>query len=169
MKETLFASITGLITLSFGIVSRDHKEESVSGFRVIPISDYEHGYSNFESMVLLTRAELDTFLEGTSLQAGMRWNGREPFLKAIGAARLDFAREALVLIRHTEGSGSVQIVFDPPHLDQMTLVCTIRRHEPGIGTADMAYYCYALAVSRKNVTQVQVRVEGRSPVILPVL
>ena len=76
---------------------------STQSFRVIPIQKREHGYSNFESIVLMSKNDLDSFLTATSAQTG--WNNRQEFEEALLNAKLDFSKEALVLLRHTEGSG----------------------------------------------------------------
>ncbi len=129
------------------------KKETASSFRTINIPQREFGYSHFDSMAITTSEDFDAFLEETS-QLG--WNNRQEFVDALRNARIDFNQEALVLLRHTEGSGSVQVSFETPVLKDKTLLCEIRG-EPlrGAGTADMAYYCFALAVSKSLVNQVQ--------------
>src|ERR1041385_612260 len=123
-------------------------------FRVIPIPKRENGYSNFESVALNTKADLDSFLAGTSTQPG--WNSRQAFADALQHANIDFAHEALVLLRHTEGSGSVRVTFETPNLVDHKLVCQIRGNALlGVGTMDMAYYCFAVVVSRSVVSQVE--------------
>ena len=143
-------------------------------FRVIPIPKRENGYSNFESVVFNTKAEFETFLAGTSRQVG--WNGRQAFADALQNANIDFTREALVLLRHSEGSGSVRVTFETPTLVDRKLVCQIRgKALTGGGTMDMAYYCFAVVVSRSLVSEVELRaVEGGfkernlTPIVFPI-
>jgi len=125
-------------------------------FRLISIPNREHGYGNFESIALNTKADFDSFIAGTSRQGG--WNSRAAFVDALRNANIDFTREALVLLRHTEGSGSVRVTFETPTLVDHKLVCQIRgKALTGGGTMDMAAYCFAVVVSRSAVTEVELR------------
>jgi hypothetical protein len=128
-------------------------KESAVPFRTINIYQREFGYSNFESMAITTGEDLNAFLEEMS-QLG--WNNRQAFVDALRNAKIDFNHEALVLLRHTEGSGSVGVSFETPVLQGKTLICEIRGEPPlGAGTADMAYHCFAIAVSKSLVDKVQ--------------
>jgi len=125
-------------------------------FRVVPIPKRENGYGNFESVAFNTKAEFDSFIAGTSKQPG--WNSRQVFVDALQNAGIDFTRESLVLLRHDEGSGSVQVTFETPTLLGRKLVCQIRgKALTGGGTMDMAYYCFAVVVSRSAVSEVELR------------
>ena len=143
--------------------------EGSQSFRIVPIPKREHGYSNFESTAILSENDLDSFLKKASVKDGMGWNDRKGFEDALDGAKLDFAKEALVLLRHTEGSGSNQVTFEIPALKAKRLVCSIKRKEADIGTADMAYYCFALAVAKSAVEAVELRVEDREPIVLPLV
>jgi hypothetical protein len=129
-------------------------------FRVIPIPNRENGYSNFESIAFDTKAEFESFLARTSKQVG--WNSRKLFADALQNANIDFAREVLVLLRHNEGSGSVRVTFETPILVDGKLICRIRgKSLTGGGTMDMAYYCFAVVVSRSLINEVELRdIEG---------
>jgi hypothetical protein len=143
-------------------------------FRVIAIPNKETGYSNFESVAFNTKAEFESFRAGTSKQLG--WNSRQAFADALHDAKIDFTREALVLLRHTEGSGGVRVNFETPTLIDRKLVCQIRgKALRGAGTADMAYYCFAVVVSRSLIDEVELRaVEGGfkerelAPIVFPI-
>ena len=149
--------------------------DSTQSFRTIPIPKRENGYSNFASVAFVSKAALDSFLADTSTQIG--WNNRQEFGDALLNAKIDFSKEALVLLRHTEGSGSVQVTFETPILKDRHLLCEIRGRPipPGYGgTTDMAYYCFAVAVSKAQVSQVELQaVEGGfsarrlAPIVLP--
>jgi len=151
-------------------------DESAESFRIIPIPTREHGYRNFKSIVFRSQQDLDSFLADKSTQSG--WNNRQIFEDAVRNAKLDFSKEALVLLRHTEGSGSVKVTFEKPVLKGRNLLCEIRGTSipPGYGgTADMAYYCFAVAVSKAQVSQVELQaIEGGfsarrlAPIILPI-
>jgi hypothetical protein len=135
---------------------------TTQSFRTISIQKKENGYGNFASIAFTSQRDLDSFLKETSTQIG--WNNRQEFEAALRNAKVDFTEEALVLLRHTEGSGSVQVTFETPVLEDRKLLCKIRGRPipPGHGgTADMAYYCFAIAVSKSAVSQVEFQaVEG---------
>ena len=168
-----------LSCLLFAILSSAGQltNKSTQSFRIIPIPNREHGYDNFASIVLMTEKDLDSFLTDTSAQIG--WNNRQEFEDALRNAKLDFTQEALVLLRHTEGSGTVQVTFETPILQDGKLRCEIRGKSipPGYGgTADMAFYCFAVAVSKSQVSQVELQaIEGGfsarrlAPIVLPII
>jgi hypothetical protein len=135
------------------------KHQSASAFRTINIYQRELGYSYFDSMAITSSQDLEAFLAEIPQQIG--WNNRQGFIDALRTAKIDFNQEALVLLRHDEPSGSVSVSFKTPVLKDKTLVCEIRG-EPlrGLGTADMAYHCFALAVSKLLVNQVQLNAMG---------
>ncbi len=155
---------------------RQSTNSGAQAFRTIPIQKRETGYSNFASIAFMSKDDLDSFLKNTSTQLG--WNNRQEFEDALRNAKLDFTKEALVLLRHTEGSGSVQVTFETPILQARKLLCEIRGKPipPGYGgTADMAYYCFAVAVSKSAVSQVELQaVEGGfserrlQPIVFPI-
>ncbi|HYF51211.1 MAG TPA: hypothetical protein VEJ63_17480 [Planctomycetota bacterium] len=127
-------------------------------YRSIDVPQQEHGYQNFESKVIKTQAELDAFLKNP----GEAWNERKKFEEGLKAPKIDFEKEALVLLRHTEGSGSVQVTFEKPKLEGTTLKCKVSRKEPEIGTADMAYYTFALVVDKTKVKKVEFTSAGKT-------
>jgi hypothetical protein len=110
-------------------------------------------------MAITSSQDLEAFLAEIPQQIG--WNNRQGFIDALRNAKIDFNQEALMLLRHDEPSGSVSVSFKTPVLKDKTLVCEIRG-EPlrGLGTADMAYHCFALAVSKLLVNQVQLNAKG---------
>ncbi len=124
----------------------------------------------------MSQKDLDSFLTDKSRQMG--WNQRQAFEDALRNAKLDFSKEALVLLRHTEGSGSVKVAFETPVLKGRKLLCEIKGKPipPGYGgTADMAYYCFALAVSKAHVSEVELQAtqggfstRRLAPIVLPI-
>src|SRR6266403_1956230 len=98
----------------------------------------------------MSKNDLDSFLADKSTQPG--WTNKQEFEDALLNAKLDFSKEALVLLRHNEGSGSIQVTFETPTLQGTRLLCEIRGKPPqGLGTADLASYCFAVAVSKAQV------------------
>ncbi len=128
-------------------------------FRIVEIPKREHGYSNLKSMTIRSNAELKRLLQKIAGQGG--WNRRKDFEAAVSKAAANFKDETLVLLRHTEGSGSVQVSLAAPIFKDRALTCRIEREAPEEGTADMAYYCFALAVSRHRVKEVVLKARGR--------
>lgn len=153
--------------MHLGVCHRDTGRR-VQTIQNLPIPKEEHGYSNFESMVIATRDESNTFLATVSGGQDMGWNRRADFEKQIAQANLDFSKETLVLLRHTEGSGSIQISFRPPTVTGKRVMCHIDRIEPDFGTDDMAYYCFALAVDKAQIEEVELIVSGKDQILLPV-
>jgi hypothetical protein len=135
-------------------------------FRVVDIPTREHGYGNFKTQVISSQEQLDAFLKASV--GGLGWNNREGFLKGLKGAKIDFTKEALVLLRQTEGSGSNKVTLLPPELKGDTLVCRLKREVPEVGTADIADHCFALAVSRGRVAAVRYEVQGHKGVTLKV-
>ena len=156
---------------------RQSIDESAPSFRVIPIPAREHGYYTFKSIVIRSQKDLDSFLTDNRSRRG-GWKKKRAFEDALINAKLDFSKEALVLLRHTENSWSVHVAFETPVLRDRTLHCEINGKliPPGYGgTGDMAYYCYALAVSKAHVSKVELQaVQGGfsarrlAPIILPI-
>jgi len=127
-------------------------------FRRIVIPMEEHGYQHFESQVIRSAEELEKLFD--SSKDG--WNKREEFEKNLKDVKFDFTKEALVLLRHTEGSGSTKVTFEEPELVGATLKCKVSRSEPEIGTADMAYYAFVLAVKKEKVKEVKFTSHGKT-------
>jgi hypothetical protein len=157
-----------LVTLAMLIHPGVSKKETEPAFRTINIFKRELGYSNFDSMAITSSEDFNAFLEEVSQHGS--WNTRQEFVDALRNAKIDFNQEALVLLRQDEGSGSVRVSFETPVLKDKTLVCEIRGEFEGMGTADMAYYCFALVVSKSLVDKVQLNaVSGLSKGILPTI
>lgn len=129
------------------------KNENESSFRTIDILQGENGYKYFDSMVITSSQDFKAFLEEISQQ--LYWNNRQEFVNALLNAKVDFNQEALVLLRHDEGSGTARVSFGTPVLQDKTLLCEIRSELHGMGPAVMAYHCFALAVSKSLVNKVQ--------------
>lgn len=125
------------------------------GFRMINVPKEEHGYHHFESEVIDSQEKFDSFVK--QIEAQEHWNDKDVFLKIISEAKVDFTKEALVLIRQTEGTGSTRVNFSGCRLNTEKLVCRIQRIPPsGAGLAVMAYYCFGLVVEKDKVKRVEV-------------
>jgi hypothetical protein len=134
------------------------KNESGAAFRTINISQTENGYQYFGPMVITSGPHFSTFLEELSHQT--YWNNRQAFVDALLNAKIDFNQEALVLLPHTQASGSQRITFETPVLQDKTLLCEIRDELLGVGPAIVTYHSFALAVSKSLVNKVQFNVVG---------
>jgi hypothetical protein len=150
------------VTLAMLLHPNVSNNQSEPAFRTIKIYQTELGYAYFESMAITTSEDFNAFLTEISRQTG--WNNRQGFVDALVNAKIDFNREALVLLRHDEPSGSAIVSFETPVLKEKTLVCEIRGKLTGTGTGDMAYHGFALAVSKSLVNQVELTsVPGFAP------
>src|SRR5262245_52778549 len=120
MKLTLLA-----ILFLLPVIAMAESSEQDKSFRLVNVPAREHGYGNFKSQVIDSQEKFDAFIKQVEKQQG--WNNRDGFLKALSGAKLDFAKEALVLIRKTEGSGSNKVSLATPELKDDKLVCVINR------------------------------------------
>ena len=132
------------------------------GVERIAIPAREHGYSNFESLVISDADSLTNFLLAMTSTAG--WNNWPRFRDSLVQAQLNFSMERLLLFRHTETSGSIVVTVGQPYTDQAEVVVPIFRDIPSIGTSDMAYYCYGFRVYRE-IPQVRMKIEGMEDVV----
>ena len=123
-------------------------------FRLIPIAARDHAYGELQPMRIRSKSDLE------KLPA--------PVQQALSGAKVDLTKEALVLLPHEEGSGSIELTFHSPKLKNGTLVCRISRVVPEVQTADMAYYCYAVAVQPEAVRKVELYVDGGKTIQLSV-
>lgn len=141
-----------------------------AGYRLIPITKREHGYNNFPTQLISSSEELKSFKSQVAKHEG--WNNKSAFTKALTAAEVDFAKEALMLVRHTEGSGSIPVSLAiPKPVESGLLISNVQRSplKSGMsGTADMAYYCYALVVSKALVRKIQLQVAGKNTTIIQI-
>lgn len=168
MKKTYLTQLGVAALLMVIFFAPNVHSKDATFFRIVPIPKEDHGYSNFESTVITSHGELDAFLQKDSKGQGMGWNNRLDFENALTKARLDFNQEALVLLRHTESSGSVQVNFRKPRLKGRKLICRIDRNDPKMGTTNMAYYCFALVVVKTDIKEVELNISGKKPIILSV-
>ena len=166
MNKTYWTSLTGVGILLVVLLAVTVHAAQPNAFEIVPIPPREHGYNNFKTMVIHSQKELDALLKSVAQGAAMGWNDGAGVTKALKQAKLNFNQQELVLLRHTEGSGSVQVKFERPQLKKGTLICKISRKEPEVGTADMAYYCFAVAVTKQEVKSVELHVPGKKPVTI---
>ncbi|MBT3362454.1 MAG: hypothetical protein HN929_02960 [Chloroflexi bacterium] len=141
--------LLALIILGMGMLSgctSGNLQGDPSQISQLSMPAREHGYGNFESMVITSQSELDTFVSEVNAQEN--WNNKTTFINDVASWRIDFAESNLVLYRHTEGSGSVGVTLGDLALSDGIASVNIQRNVPGVGTADMAYYCYAFQVGR---------------------
>ena len=89
-----------------------------------------------------------------------RWDGRWNFIDAIKDTEVDFNKEALIFLRHTGESGSVEVRFRVPRVSGDTMTCDVTTRRPMACTRDMAYYGAAFAVDRERIKLVRLVVDG---------
>ena len=155
MKIVLFLCCVTLAMLPHPVVLNNGSEP----FRTINIRRGDNGYSYFGSMVITSSQDFKAFLDELSQQ--LFWTNRQEFVDALLNAKIDFNQEALVLLRHDDGFGGVNVPFETPVVQDKTLVCEIRGQEiRGAGFGIVAYHCFALAVSKSLVNKVQLNAPG---------
>lgn len=155
MKPLFLATLSILALCAVGQALAQDKKD----FRRVDVPTEEHGYNGFKSQVIDSEQKLNAFIKQVEGESG--WNNRASFLKALADAKIDFTNETLVLIRQAEGSGSNRVSFAPPELKGDKLVCVIHREVSQIGTADMAYYCFAVAVIKGKAKEAEVWVNTK--------
>ncbi len=144
------------------------KNENEPAFRTINIPQTANGYEYFDSMAITSSQEFNAFLEEVSQQ--LRWSNKQAFVDALLNAKIDFNQETLVLLRHTEGSISARVSFENPVLKDKTLLCEIRGELNGAGLGVVAFYGFALVVSKSLVNKVQLNaVSGSNNHSLPTI
>jgi hypothetical protein len=126
----------------------------IQGVRKIQVPEAEHGYKHSRSQVINSQDLLDKYLADVAREDG--WNDRTTFLRAISDAKVDFSTEVLVLIRHTEASGSIRVRLRLSVGNGGVLTAAIHREVPHGLTADMAYYCFIMVVKRDRAKRVEV-------------
>lgn len=136
------------------------EEIKLEGIRVIDIPFREHGYRNLEPQVIRTQEEWKEFADEIIWQQ-RSWNKWSEFIDAVQDAKIDFGKEALVLLRHTEGSGSIDVQFRPPRMSGKTMTCNVVTKTPELCTGDVAEYCVAYAVATEHVECVEMFVDGQ--------
>ena len=139
---------------------------AASEYRQIQIPQSENGYDTIQSQVIGSKPEFDKFLK--TVEAQEFWNKKAEFLAKMKEAKINFASEALVLLRDTEGSGSTSVKASEPQIRGKQMVFAVSRKVAEMGTADMAYYCFAVVVNRDAVKEVLFQVSGRPSVALSV-
>jgi hypothetical protein len=146
---------------------------AVDGARTVSIPAEEYAYNQFHSRVIDSQKDLDLFVE--QARRALRpdvfpnpppaWNNWEGFAKGISDSKVDFSREAFVLIQHTEVSGSIRVRIKLANEPDGTLSARIFREIPMTLTGDMKYYCFAFVVNKAKVKQVSVWKQGETLMI----
>ena len=167
MAGSACVSITLVVAMAVAVFASEARaaEGPAEPYRRLEIQERENGYSNLKTMAVLSKDQLDGLLKQVA-DTSQHWRTAQKFTQALTEPKIDFATEALVLLCHDEGSGSVQVEFQKPLFVAHRLVCKIKRVPPsGVGTADMAYYAYALVIKRVDIETVEFQVNGRSTVL----
>lgn len=129
---------------------------AVNSVRVLAVPVKENGYHNFASQVIDSRAQFDMFKQTAEGESG--WNNRATFLQVLDQAAIDFDRESLVLIRQLDGPGGMGVSLASPWLWGDTLYCCVRVTR-NCTNRDHKARCFAVAVDKRKVRRVEVRVK----------
>src|SRR5580765_1539257 len=159
----LRASAVLVFTLSLlALLVSSSSAQEAKGVRRIEIPHRAGFYGSLESRVITSQKQLEDLLKTFEKRAG----GGD-FVEAIQKAKVALSSsEVLVLIRHEEGSGSIQVTFAPTEANGNKLVCKIQRKVPAFQTLDFAHYCLALAIPLFQFTEVEVIVDGKQREVL---
>lgn len=131
--------------------------------RLTDVDPKVNGYANLTTLVITTETEQETVLTSVSAQSG--WDDAAGFIQTIRAARVEYDNDQILLLyRHTESSGSVQVTVGAPALQDGDVVVPITREVPEKGTTDMAYYLFAYRVDVDTPT-VTFLIDGTPDVI----
>ena len=112
----------------------------------IPIPVREQGYSNFDTQVISSQDDLDSFL--VDIQKQKAWNAKENFMDSLNLYPIDFKEYNILIYRMTENSGSTVLSVDVPKGNNSHVIIEIGRDNPEIGTTDIAYYALAYKVAK---------------------
>lgn len=139
---------TACVTHSSIIIPPEPTVETIDKSTIfqLPIPVREHGYSNFDTEVLTTQLELDSFIAKVKKQKS--WNQKENFISSLTLLPIDFTKYNLLLYRITESSGSTILSVDVPKGNNKHVLIEIGRNKPNMGTTDMAYYALAYKVAK---------------------
>jgi hypothetical protein len=144
--------------LIFG--DKDTVTKEVTEVKSIAIPAREHGYSGFDTQVIHSEDELNSFLR--VVDESEHWNNKEAFVEKVSSEDVNFTASNMVLYRITEGSGSITVTPQKPaYTVAGDIVVKVSRDIPEKVTADMAEYCYAYVVD-KSVDAITFDVEGKS-------
>jgi hypothetical protein len=100
------------------------------GFRRIEIPKRRGHYDRFGSTIIRTQKEHEEFPDDYRTYLKVLFQGPVPrmyleFVRSLSAAKIDFSREALVLLRHDEGSGSIRVALANPWVANGVLYCKV--------------------------------------------
>lgn len=150
----IFLIFTACSPTSSIVLTQEKEPETLNKESItkIAIPVREHGYSNFDSMVLSSQNDLDQFLSEIKEQKG--WNKRKNFIESLTLYPINFNKHNILLYRITESSGSTILAVDAPKGTNEHVIVEIGRDKPNIGTADVAYYAlaYKIAKSVQDIT-----------------
>jgi len=111
----------------------------------------EHGYSNFETIIIDSGTSLTKFLSDVESQE--HWNNKTEFTTVFDNTTINFETKNLIFYRITEGSGSIKLTPQTPTIKDSNFIVSVKREVPEIGTADMSYNCLAYLID-KNITEI---------------
>jgi hypothetical protein len=133
-----------------------------AGIEVLGVG--HHVYPDGSSTVINSKKELDDYIE--SIRQARKLVDENDNLgewAALSRVNIDFSTKTLVLVRHKEGTSSIDVRFGSAYVLSNTLICNVRRSFPSIGrTRDMAYYCFPVLVDKGRAVRVEIRVDGET-------
>lgn len=174
LRKFVFVALIPILSLTVHAKegsSSPAKSGKPTAFRVVPIAERVGGLMEYRPVVITSKKQLADEIarvkDNPSLKT--RENLKREIEGVINRSKLDFSKEALVLLPHYEPSGSNRVSFRRPVLEKDILKCKITRKVPEVGTDDEASYCFALVVSKSAVKKVDLHVDKRKTTELLIL
>lgn len=140
-------------TLVAGLLSGWAAEVApLRGARRIPLASPSGDFRAVRSQVIDSREKLDALVRSLNRRNDFdRGGGKDDypaFAKTLAAARVDFSKEVMVLLRHDEASASTRVRFRLTEDADGTLTATITRDPGGAGVAMVATHGFAFVATR---------------------
>lgn len=114
-------------------------------------------YEPFDTTTITSDKGLKDFLLRVDNQD--EWTAKQwkAFAQTLVDAKVDFKNEVLLLVRHSEASGSIRVWCELTDEKDGILLVSVRRKVPSFGSWDMAYYCWAYVVSKERAEKLHLR------------
>ena len=144
------------------VVKKPLQELNITTIAKIAIPVREQGYSNFDTIVISSKKELNEFVAEIKVQKN--WNHQENFLNALELKEINFENYNFLIYRITEASSSTVLLVNKPIGDKSNIIIKIGENSKEMGTSEMAYYALGYKVS-KDIAQVTFKSGDKTEVI----
>ncbi len=162
LRLIVFCALMPMLSLTAIAENAPKTPKKQSPFQVIAIADQVGQYLANKPVVIRSKDDVKRLVVGA--KGNPVYKPKEALKQELDAvierSKVDFSKQALVLLPHYEGSISYRVLFQQPELKKGTLKCRISRERPEDGTEEdiAASYCFALIVNRSQINKVEWRV-----------